>query len=123
LPFIGYERTLNWSQLEAVDQLEAALQERFVFQPSRRPVSKGRSSLFVMPGSFTEPLTIEIYYVTAPSEQAQILTLIAEFFVASDYPQRRILFYEAERWHEETRGNSSSYQCLEGVLLREELVA
>lgn len=122
LPFVGYERTLNWAHPNEVEKLEAALQLRFAFQPSRSPHANG-SSLFVMPGSFTEPLTIYIYYVTDPGEQAQILAFVAEFFSTSDYPQRRVLFYEAERWLEKTRGNTTSYQFLEGVLLREELVA
>ncbi|WP_460582376.1 hypothetical protein [Hymenobacter arcticus] len=123
LPFIGYEYTLNWSHLAEVKMLEAALQSSFVFQPSRRPFHSDSSSLQVLPGSFTVPLVISIYYITESTEQEAIIDFIHNFFNNSDFPQCKIYFYEAERWHEETRSNSRTYQYLEGVLLREIVVS
>ena len=124
VPYVGYERTLNWSHQEEIGKLETSLQRRFTFQPSRRPmVYSSGSSLFILPGSFTEPLTIIIYYVTGVAEQESILAFTRNFLAGSDFPQHKILFYEAERWHEEIRSNSRSYQPLKGVLLREVVVA
>jgi hypothetical protein len=123
LPFVGYEHTLNWQHETEVEKLEALLRNRYQFQKSKRPFSGGRDSLLILPGRFTEPLTIIIYYVVLASEQNHLLMIINELFLDSSCPQRRICFYEAERWHEEVRGNSHSYQSLEGVLLREEVVA
>lgn len=123
LPFVGYENTLNWSHLEEVEKLETALQHRFVFQPCRRPIFGPTSSMFCLPGSFTEPLTIIIHYVIEPAEQEAILAFINAYFIDHDLPQRRICFYEVERWYGETRGNSHTCQSLEGVLLREIVVA
>ncbi|MGI4759636.1 MAG: hypothetical protein ACRYF0_02940 [Janthinobacterium lividum] len=123
LPCIGYEHTLNWRHLTEVERLEEVLRSQYQFQKSKRPHSEGTGSLLVLPGRFTEPLTVEIYYVVLGSEQDYLLALIDKFFLESEYPQRKIIFYEAERWHEETRGNTHSYQYLEGIVIREVSVA
>lgn len=125
LPFLGYEHTLNWQHLAEIEQLEGAIRSKYHFQQSKQPLSfrEEADALIVLPGGFTEPLTIVIYYVIATDEQDYLLTIIDNLFLESAYPQRKIRFYEAERWREEIRGNSHSYQSLEGVLLREVIVA
>jgi len=125
LPFVGYEHTLNWQHITEIERFEEALRSQYPFQKSQQPLSfRGEAdALIVLPGCFTEPLTLIIYYVVLADEQDYLLTIIDNLFLESAYPQRRIRFYEAERWHEEIRGNSRSYQSLEGVLLREVIVA
>ncbi|MGI4871908.1 MAG: hypothetical protein ACRYFX_12120 [Janthinobacterium lividum] len=122
LPFIGYEHTLTWQHLTEIENLEELLRKEFKFQKSKRPFSGGSDSLLVLPGRFTEPLTVVIYYVLLVSEQNYLLTIIDKFFSENPNSQCRILFYEAERWHEEVQGNSHSYQYLEGVVVREVLM-
>jgi hypothetical protein len=122
LPCVGYERTLDWRHLVEVERLEEVLKSYFQFQKRKGPFSGAGDALMVLPGRFTEPLTIVIYYVVLAKEQDYLLTIIDEFFLKSIYPQRRILFYEAERWQEEIKGSSHSYQYLEGILLREKTI-
>jgi hypothetical protein len=125
LPFVGYEHTLDWRHLTEVERLEKALRSQYQFRRSEQPhgFRQGADALIVLPGCFTEPLIIIIYYVVLANEQDYLLTIIDRFFLGSAYPQRKIRFYEAERWHEEVRGNTHSYQSLEGELLREVIVA
>jgi hypothetical protein len=121
LPFLGYEHTLNWEHPTEIERLEEVLRSRYQFRKSETPLkfNEEADALTVVPGRFTEPLTIIIHYVLLTSEQDYLLAIIDEFFSESVYPQRKVRFYEAERWREEIRGNSHSYQSLEGVLLRE----
>jgi hypothetical protein len=121
LPFVGYERTLDWRSISVVEDLEAFLRNHYSFQKSRYPHSGGADSLVILPGTFTEPLTIFIYYVTNLKEQDYLLNVIQDFFSEKDYPQRRVKFFEEERWHIEKRGNSSAYWQLDAPLLREEI--
>lgn len=125
LPFVGYECTLDWQHIAEIERLGEVLRSQYQFRKSESPFkfSGAADTLIVLPGRFTEPLTIIIYYVVLADEQDYLLTIIDRFFLESAYPQRKIRFYEAERWHEEVRGNTHSYQSLEGVLLREVVVA
>jgi hypothetical protein len=122
LPFVGYERTLDWRSIPEVERLEEFLREHYTFRKSQYPHSGNRDSLSILPGTFTEPLTIYVYYVTDSKEQDGLLSIIQDFFLESNYPQRRVKFFEEERWYETVRPTGSSYGQLEAVLLREETV-
>ena len=122
LPFVGYERTLDWRSVAVVHTLEEFLRKRYSFRKSQYPHSGGKDSLVILPGKFTEPLTIAIYYVTQVDDQDYLLAVIHEFFAESEYPQRKVEFFEEERWYSETRGTTTSFGQLDAVLLREELV-
>jgi len=49
-----------------------------------------------------------------------LLAIIQEFFLKSDYPQRRVRFFEEERWYKTVTPTGSSYGQLEAILLRDE---
>jgi hypothetical protein len=89
LPCVGYEHTLDWRHLTEVERLEEVLRSQYQFQNSKRPHSGGADCLLVLQGRFTEPLTVEIYYVVLGNEQEHLLAIIDKFFLESDYPQRR----------------------------------
>jgi hypothetical protein len=122
LPFVGYERTLDWQSLPEIERLEKFLRERYTFHKSKYPYSGDCDSLVILPGAFTEPLTIYVYYVTNAKEQDYLLTIIEDFFLENNYPQRKVKFFEGELWYEEIRETGGSFWQLDAVLVREEVV-
>lgn len=95
-PFPVYERTLNSHSADVINDLDSLLKKKFQFQKS---IVDGRDvAMFVMPGTYTRPLTIRIYYVTSEDEQTQLVALVKEFFESFRENQVKVEFFEAEVW-------------------------
>ena len=99
-PFPIYEKTFTQLYQERVDELKKSLTDNFLFQKSIYWESYFQNcpAIFLQSGSFTRPLTIQIYYVTSEIEQNPIIKFIDKFLSQTELNQAKIVFLESENW-------------------------
>jgi hypothetical protein len=95
-PFPVYEKTLNSHSMDVINELQTQLTKRFKFEEPI--VEDNHLAVFVWPGTYTRPLTLQIYYVTSENKQSHIVEFVNEFFQDLRENQVKVQFLEAEVW-------------------------
>jgi len=118
-PFEAFENTLTYKERDTINELEKTLINSYKFKKSQEENFK---TLYVTTGTISKPLTIEIYYVTEPSDQEKILRTINSFFDSIDLKQRVIRFYKEENFTLNRTENSYSISKGNEIIIREDIV-